>query len=202
MKKTLMAVILIINLMIIFSFLHSVCAEEENDLPEGNSEETEEVIPAPDLSLPDLSGEMVSLETFKGEKVVLLVFWKSDSKEHIRDIPRLKQLCQIEGLEILSINQGDGEDEINTFIDTYEIPYKVLIDADGLAGRDYGLESVPLNIIIDRSGTIVYSDSVVPSQEKVVSYCDVPFKDLYFTIGAPEEDENFNISPGKATLSF
>src|SRR6201997_568745 len=96
---------------------------------------------APDLSLPDQSGETVSLKDFKGKQVVLYFYPKDDTpgctKEAcaFRDgLPRFKtSKAAVLGVSILD------EASKKRFADKYSLSFPLLADEDHAVAEKYGV---------------------------------------------------------------
>lgn len=118
--------------------------------------------PAPPFSLKDMAGRPVSLATYRG-KVVLLNFWYSacfPCRQETPDLIALYKAHKDRGLVILGINTDtilmpdDPGTMLKKFVETYEIPYPVLI-ADRRMYDDYGrIPIAPVTHLIDRDGKI------------------------------------------------
>jgi len=118
--------------------------------------------PAPPFSLKDMNGRQVSLSDYRG-KVVLLNFWYSacfPCRQETPDLIALYKAQKERGLVILGINTdtilmpGDPGTMLRKFVETYAVPYPVLI-ADRRMYDDYGkIPIAPVTHLIDRQGTI------------------------------------------------
>jgi peroxiredoxin len=118
--------------------------------------------PAPPFSLKDMAGRPVSLSAYRG-KVVLLNFWYSacfPCRQETPDLIALYKAQKDRGLVVLGINAdtilmpGDPGTMLKKFLETYQIPYPVLI-ADRKMYDDYGrIPIAPVTHLIDRDGTI------------------------------------------------
>ena len=119
--------------------------------------------PAPDFTLPDLSGNMVSLKDFRGN-VVFLDFWATWCWPCRKSLPQLVKLdgkYRDKGLVILglSIDDPDHYDTkyIADFAENYKVKYRVLRADQKTIAAYLGTENVvvPSLIIINRDGMIV-----------------------------------------------
>ena len=118
--------------------------------------------PAPPFSLKDMNGRQVSLSDYRGQ-VVLLNFWYSacfPCRQEMPDLIALYQAQKERGLVILGINTdtilmpGDPGTMLRKFVETYAVPYPVLI-ADRRMYDDYGkIPIAPVTHLIDRQGMI------------------------------------------------
>jgi len=118
--------------------------------------------PAPPLVLKDTKGVPVKLSDYRG-RVVLLNFWYSacfPCRMETPDLIALYQAYKERGLVVLGINTdplimpADGGEMLQRFIDTYKIPYPVLV-ADRKVYEDYGRTPIaPITLLVDRQGTI------------------------------------------------
>ena len=118
--------------------------------------------PAPPFALKDVKGTRVSLSDYRG-KVVLLNFWYSACFPCRAETPALITLYrayETRGLVVLGINTDalimadDQGRMLRNFLDTFNIPYPVLI-ADRKLYEDYGRTPIaPITLLVDRQGTI------------------------------------------------
>jgi len=118
--------------------------------------------PAPPLALKDLKGAPIKLSDYHG-RVVLLNFWYSacfPCRMETPDLIALYQAYRERGLVVLGINTDplimpdDRGEMLRRFIDTYKIPYPVLV-ADRKVYEDYGRTPIaPITLLVDRQGTI------------------------------------------------
>ena len=86
-------------------------------------------VPPPEFSLPDETGQQVSLSDLKGN-VVLVNFWATTCPPCVQELPSLNQLSQLykdKPFKILGINEDGPKDNYQTFM----IPESFLIDGNG-----------------------------------------------------------------------
>jgi len=113
--------------------------------------------PPPEFSLNDLSNNIVSLNSFRGQKVVLLDFWATwcgPCRMAMPGLQDLKDKFKDRGLEILSINEGEGIDQVRSFIVQKKYSFQVLLDSDGGVGAKFGVRGIPTTVLIDKKGII------------------------------------------------
>jgi len=114
---------------------------------------------APDFTLPDLKGNPVSLNGFKG-KVVFLNFWATWCKPCEEEMPSMQLLynalkSQNQPFEIVAVSiDSEGPEVVQKFIERYNITFTVLHDRNGRIKDTYKTTGVPETFIIDQSGII------------------------------------------------
>jgi peroxiredoxin len=118
---------------------------------------------APDFTLPDLSGNKVSLEQYRGS-VVILDFWAIWCVPCLKAIPQMVQIQEKykdEGLVVLGISLDDPRklDDLSLmeFKKRRKINYRILRGTEGVTDeyfRGTRLE-IPTLFIIDRDGMII-----------------------------------------------
>ena len=124
--------------------------------------------PAPDIDLPDGSGERWKLSEARGKPVVLL-FYPGDETPVCT-----KQLCSVRdnweryqaaGAEVVGIN-SDSVDKHRRFAANHQLPLRLLSDADKQVIRAYEMDSFIGTkrgvVVIDKNGVIRYRRTVVP----------------------------------------
>ncbi len=113
-----------------------------------------------EFNLNDLSGNKVSLSSYKDKKNVVLVFWTTwcpYCREALRNLQAdFKSLSEM-GIELLAINVGESEYKVNSFAQNYNFSFRILLDQYGSVADHYDLFGVPTYVIINKSGQIVSS---------------------------------------------
>ncbi|MGA7295151.1 MAG: TlpA disulfide reductase family protein [Terriglobales bacterium] len=112
---------------------------------------------APDFSLPDLSGQKLTLSSYRG-KVVLLDFWATWCDPCRDEIPRFVDLQNkygAQGLQIIGVSMDDGPEPVREFYQRYKMNYPVVM-GDAKTGELYGgILGLPIAFLIGRDGRII-----------------------------------------------
>jgi len=88
--------------------------------------------PAPKFSAPDQDGNIVSLDQFKGKKIVLYFYPKDDTPGCTAEACDLRdnyEKFMERGYVILGVSP-DGQESHRKFIDKYKLPFRLLSDVD------------------------------------------------------------------------
>ncbi|NLR78407.1 TlpA disulfide reductase family protein [Chitinophaga eiseniae] len=118
--------------------------------------------PAPDFSLADTSGAIVSLHSFKG-KCVLVDFWASwcgPCREEIPNIKRLHEKYHTKGFEVINVtvNREKGYDSWMRAIRQEGMNWFNVWDKTGAVGELYNVGPIPDNFLINKDGNVVARD--------------------------------------------
>ena len=114
----------------------------------------------PTLQAVTLDGDSVSLAELRGE-VVLLNVWATWCVPCRKEVPELESLHRTlgdRGLHVIGVtvdNRG-AEEQIRRFIEQFGMTYDVWWDPDGTAIDEFGAAGVPLTVLLDREGRIVW----------------------------------------------
>jgi len=90
-------------------------------------------------------------------------------------VPELNKIYESykdKGLDLLSVNCGEAREDVQQTINNNGIKYAVLLDLEGKVAQTYKVQYIPLNILVDINGNIVYRDNPVPSEEMIDKYLD------------------------------
>jgi len=111
--------------------------------------------PAPKFKLPDLKGQEVSLDQFKG-KVVMLDFWATWCGPCQMTMPVIEKLeKEYSGiLVVLAINLQESKEEVAEYVHRQAVTSHVLMDESGSVGTVYGTDSIPMQFLIDKNGIV------------------------------------------------
>lgn len=132
---------------------------------------------APDFTLPDLHGKLVSLTSFKG-KYVLLCFWTSEdeqSRDQNFNLLTVYQQFREKNFEILSISLDLKKALWKTAVKEDRMPWPQLSDLHGWnnrAAQEYVVSAIPQNFLIGPDGLIVgrnlYGEQLSQALEKAL----------------------------------
>ena len=130
---------------------------------------------APDFTLPSLDGNEVSLASYGG-KIVVLLLWATDTEsKRERSAELLKAMESIvekhgkKGVTALSISvDTDGRDRVASIVEQSGAPFPTLRDVDGHAYGTYGVLVLPTVGIIGKDGTLKKAFGYTSEIEKVV----------------------------------
>lgn len=112
--------------------------------------------PAPDFSLPQLTGEQLHLSDYRG-KVVLLDFWATwcePCREEVPHFVELQSKYRGRGLQIVGISMDDDAGPVRDFYQRFHMNYPVVM-GNAATGELYGgVLGLPIAFLIDRDGRI------------------------------------------------
>jgi len=125
---------------------------------------------APTWELKSLDGNKISLDSYKGE-VVLLEFWIKNCGFCVSAVSKVNELnrkFRDDKFNLISINMYDSEEDISLFSEKKNIEYEVLMGGSDVASK-YGVYRYPTVFIIDKNGKVAYSGGLyLPEIEKCI----------------------------------
>jgi peroxiredoxin len=127
---------------------------------------------APDFTLADATGQLLTLSAYKG-KVVLLDFWATwcgGCKVEIPWYVEFDRKYRDKGLAVIGVSMDEkGMQIVKPFLAQKKIEYPVVIGNEGLA-RQYNLTSMPVTLLIDRAGKIALSHTGIVDKDNFESH--------------------------------
>ncbi|MBV6273314.1 TlpA family protein disulfide reductase [Alcaligenaceae bacterium CGII-47] len=114
---------------------------------------------APDVTFTDLQGKSVTMQDLRG-KVVLVKFWATSCVTCIAQMPdtiKHQQALSPRGFETIAVAmQYDPPNYVKTYAETRELPFSVVIDAQGKLAKAFGdVQLTPTSFLIDKQGHII-----------------------------------------------
>ena len=124
---------------------------------------------APDFTATTLDGQRYSLDDdLKGKKPVLLVFWATWCEVCKEKWPEIEDLYKTYGdrMQFLAINVGvnDNLDSVKAYVEQRDLKLPVVFDEDSEISVSFWVNMTPLDILVDKNGTIVYKDVKLPTR--------------------------------------
>ena len=136
---------------------------ERNGLPTGT--------PAPVFNLPDLQDRMVSLEAYRGRRL-LLVFTDphcGPCDELAPDLVRRYQRWQRDGLDMILVGRGRPE-ENRQKAQEHGFRFPVVLQEKWNLSKQYGIFTTPVAFLIDENGVI--AEDVAVGRDPIVALAD------------------------------
>ena len=111
--------------------------------------------PAPPLQGMTLSGEQVSLATYRGQVLIVDFFatWCGPCKEAVPHLIALKEKYGRQGAHVLGLAVDDTPKALRDFISTKRINYPVAQSNEDLE-TEYGIRSLPTLFVINKKGIV------------------------------------------------
>ena len=113
--------------------------------------------PAPKFKLPDLNGQEVSLDQYKG-KIVMIDFWATWCNPCQMTMPVIENLEKEykDRLVVLAVNLQEPRDLVSDYARKQALSSRILLDEEGSVGSLYGTDEIPVQFLLDKNGIVRY----------------------------------------------
>jgi thiol-disulfide isomerase/thioredoxin len=139
-----------------YSFCSDKCAADFAEDPDAWVYELPRAAPA--FSFQTLAGENLSLESLRGQWVVV-DFWATWCKPCVETMPALDTWFKEDGVRAVGVSIDTGKDrdkKVQKFLEKNPVSYPVVIDAEKEAAwENYKVKILPTILLIDPKGQIV-----------------------------------------------
>lgn len=138
--------------LLILAMMVAACSGSGAGEPQGVNEGNR----ARDFTLEALDGNTVSLEDHRGS-VVLVNFWATwcaPCRAEIPDIQAIYDERQGDGFVVLGVNVEETREQVEPFVNEFNISYPVLLDESGRLLKMYRAMGLPMSVIVDQEGVI------------------------------------------------
>ncbi|KQL37038.1 MULTISPECIES: thiol-disulfide oxidoreductase ResA [Bacillaceae] len=129
---------------------------------------------APDFALVDMNGEEHQLSEYKGQGV-FLNFWGTWCKPCEREFPLMDKQYQEykdQGLQILAVNIGESDFQVQKFVDRKGLTFPVLIDDNKSVMETYNINPLPTTFLVNPEGKIEKIITGEMSEETIKRYME------------------------------
>jgi thiol-disulfide isomerase/thioredoxin len=113
----------------------------------------------PSLALPDMKSNRVTVPGAYSGKVIVLHFWATWCSYCLTEMTSIEVLYknfEKKGFAPFSVNVGQQQDVIESYLGKLRPTYPIMLDADSSTARTYGVTVIPTTFIADRKGIIRY----------------------------------------------
>ena len=140
-------------------------------------------VEAPDFSLQDIDGNLVSLSRLSNT-VVMLVHFNTYCHSCREEVPKINSIARkYKNLRVIGIAIANDPEEVAEFKKNFKPDYELVPDPQKELYTKYAVRTVPLVDIIDRTGTIRYRGGV-PADAEIAPIMDQVLKEKETAVGA------------------
>jgi peroxiredoxin len=142
------SIILIILAIAVFYALYSNLTKETRGTLQKGDE-------APNFVLTDSSGKQHQLSDYKG-KGVFLNFWGTWCEPCKKEMPHMEKMAKEykDQVEVLAVNVGESEFQVNKFAEQYNLTFPIPIDASKEVQKAYNVNPLPVTFMISPDGKV------------------------------------------------
>lgn len=120
---------------------------------------------AVDFTLQDLNDNSFSLNNYKNNKPVALLFWTTWCPYCRRELSAIndrKEELRNAGCELVAIDMGESRQVVERFLKNHDLNIQVLLDKSMSTAHAYRILGVPTYILVDKEGYIAYQGNAFP----------------------------------------
>ena len=113
--------------------------------------------PLPEFELPGIDDATWDSDALEG-KLWIINFWASWCPPCIEEMPSMNEAwhsVKDEGIGMLAINAGEGEQTVKQFLTRISIDFPVLI-GDGNTLPNWSVRALPTTIVVNQQGEVVF----------------------------------------------
>ena len=113
--------------------------------------------PAPDFTLPTVSGAAISFAQFRGNDKAIILFWATWCPHCRRELGALSQKKEelaTKGIKIALVDIGEDEAMVRQYLQKNKVEMTVFLDKDNAVAESYHLVGVPTFLFVDAQGIV------------------------------------------------
>lgn len=115
---------------------------------------------APDYGATTLSGDSITLASLRGSPVLLNIWatWCPPCRKEMPDLQELHERYSPQGLRVVgvSIDASGADEAVADFLEEYGVTYTILRDPADRIASVFMTQGVPVTILIDADGTVLW----------------------------------------------
>jgi thiol-disulfide isomerase/thioredoxin len=112
--------------------------------------------PAANFTLKSASGENIRLSEYRGQ-VILINFWASwcgPCRQEMPHLDAIHQKYQGLGFSVFGVNVEQDRELADKVLRDIPVTFPILFDDENLVSELYGVDAMPVTVLVDRSGDI------------------------------------------------
>ena len=122
---------------------------------------------APDFSLEDTEGNLITLSDYKDNNVVVLDFftsWCPTCIRYLSEVNKCFGAYKDKGLVVIGVDIEEPLKKVKKLVKKHNLDYPVVLDLKAEAASDYGVRGVPYMAIVNKSGKIEWTDHILDNK--------------------------------------
>ncbi len=127
--------------------------------------------PAPEFELVDLKDNTIKLSDLRG-KIVVINFWATWCEPCKVEMPFFEKLFQSgkSDLEILGVNFDEPQQQVEQFVDEYQLNFPILLDPGGEIQKLYRVIGYPTTFVVDEKGIVRFQHIGLITEDQLDHY--------------------------------
>lgn len=111
----------------------------------------------PELTLPNLMGDLVSLSDYRGQPVMINFWavWCGFCRTELPEMQSAYEEHKDSGFVILAIDVMEDPESVGAFAEELGLTFPILLDRKGEVSRSYRVRGLPTSYFVDQNGVII-----------------------------------------------
>jgi peroxiredoxin len=128
--------------------------------------------PAPDFTMKDLQGGDISLQSFRGQPVLIAFFatWCPPCRYELPIIQQTYEKYKDQGLVVIGVDDRETVAQVEPYVRQLNLTFPIVVDTAGSVINLFRVRSHPTNVFVDHKGVVTNISRGILAPEQLDGY--------------------------------